>query len=126
MDPVTHFELPAEDMKRAQEFYSDAFGWTFSAPPGMEGQYEMAMTSETGEDMRPTERGRIDGALYSPPDEAGVLITIEVESIDEALKRVEEAGGEIVQPKADVMGYGLYARFRDTEGNLMSLWQPTM
>ncbi|MGI5819270.1 MAG: VOC family protein [Armatimonadota bacterium] len=124
MDPVTHFEIPVDDMKRAEKFYEDAFGWTAQAPPGMEGAYAMAMTSETGDDMRPRERGRIDGAFYprEEPD-AGTLVTVEVDSIDEALKRVEEAGGEVVQPKSEVMDYGFYARFRDSEGNLLSLWE---
>ena len=27
MDPVVHFEMPADDQKRAGEFYSKAFGW---------------------------------------------------------------------------------------------------
>lgn len=124
MDPVTHFEIPVDDMKRAQKFYADAFGWTSSAPPGMEGEYEMAMTSETAEDMLPEQRGRIGGAFYTREEpDAGTLITIEVDSVDEALKRVEEAGGEIVQPKSNVMDYGFYARFRDSEGNLVSLWE---
>jgi len=127
MDPVTHFEIPADDMKRAQKFYSDAFGWTHSAPPGMEGEYEMAMTSETAEDMRPRERGRIDGAFYNREEpDVGTLITVEVDSIDEALTRIEEAGGEVAMPKGAVDEWGFYARFRDSEGNLVGLWESAM
>jgi len=124
MDPVTHFEIPVDDMKRAQKFYADAFGWTSSAPPGMEGEYEMAMTSDTDENMMPQRPGAANGAYYKRQDpDVGVLLTVEVEAIDDALKRVEDAGGEVVQPKSRVMDYGFYARFRDSEGNLVSLWE---
>jgi len=27
MDPVVHFEMPAEDRKRMSGFYTKAFGW---------------------------------------------------------------------------------------------------
>jgi predicted enzyme related to lactoylglutathione lyase len=27
MDPVVHFEMPAEDRKRMADFYTKAFGW---------------------------------------------------------------------------------------------------
>jgi|LSQX01.1.fsa_nt_gb predicted enzyme related to lactoylglutathione lyase len=124
MNAVTHFEIPVDDFKRAQEFYADAFDWTNSAPPGMEGRYEMLMTTEVGETYRPTRPGRINGALYprENPD-ADVMITVEVPSVDEALDRVEAAGGEVVMPKMDFGGHGWYARFRDTEGNIVSLWR---
>lgn len=28
-DPIVHFELPADDVERAQKFYKDIFGWDF-------------------------------------------------------------------------------------------------
>ncbi len=125
MDPVTHFEIPADDIKRAPQFYADAFGWTNSAPPGMEGRYEMLMTTEVGETYRPTVVGRINGAIYArASSDDPVMITVEVPSMDEALERVQAAGGAIVAPKMDMGGYGWYARVRDSEGNLISLWEP--
>ena len=27
MNPVVHFEMPADDKKRMADFYSQAFGW---------------------------------------------------------------------------------------------------
>jgi hypothetical protein len=127
VDPVTHFEIPADDMKRAEKFYADAFGWTSMAPEGMEGEYEMAMTAESGEDHMPLERGRIHGAFYNREEpDVGTLITVEVDSIDDALARIEEAGGEVSMPKNTVGEWGFYARFRDSEGNLVGLWESAM
>jgi len=124
MDPVSHFEIPVDDMQRAQKYYADAFGWQSSAPPGMEGEYEMAMTTETDGEMMPQRLGATNGAWYrrEEPD-AGTLLTIEVEAIDAALERITAAGGEVVIPRQPVLEYGFYARFRDSEGNLVSLWE---
>jgi hypothetical protein len=124
MDPVTHFEIPADDMERAKQFYQEAFGWQNMAPDGMEGEYEMALTAEFGDDMKPTEPGRIHGAFYNREEpDAGTLITVEVDSMEDALGRIEDAGGEVVMPKQPVGEWGFYARFRDSEGNLMGLWE---
>ena len=32
MDPVVHFELPAEDRERMAAFYTTAFGWQTQLP----------------------------------------------------------------------------------------------
>ena len=40
MDKVVHFEIPAEDMARAQKFYHGVFGWKIDSVPGI--QYAMA------------------------------------------------------------------------------------
>ena len=29
---ITHFEIPADDVKRAKKFYEKAFGWKISDP----------------------------------------------------------------------------------------------
>lgn len=125
MDSVAGFEIPADDIKRAEKFYADAFGWQHVVPPGMEDEGGMLVTAEMGEDERPLERGRINGALAQreAPD-VGIQLGIEVASMDETLERVKAAGGEIVAPKVDMGGYGWYARIRDTEGNILSLWEP--
>ncbi|HLU42761.1 MAG TPA: VOC family protein [Microthrixaceae bacterium] len=51
------------------------------------------------------------------------VITLEVDDMEAALQRVRDRGGEVVgeATKVGEMGYAAY--FRDTEGNLMGLWQ---
>jgi predicted enzyme related to lactoylglutathione lyase len=51
------------------------------------------------------------------------VITIDVESIDEALRDVEAKGGSMVAPRTAIPGMGAFAYFRDTEGNVMGLWE---
>ncbi len=36
MDKVVHFEIPADDLARAQKFYQSVFGWKMDAVPDME------------------------------------------------------------------------------------------
>ena len=50
MDPVVHFEVPADDSECAQAFYKQAFGWEFTPNPEL--NYTLITTSPAGEDMR--------------------------------------------------------------------------
>jgi membrane protein DedA with SNARE-associated domain len=37
---IVHFEIPADDVARAQKFYKQAFGWKISDPWKMTGLFE--------------------------------------------------------------------------------------
>jgi uncharacterized protein len=50
-------------------------------------------------------------------------IVIDVASIDEALRKVEAAGGKTVSERMAVGDMGFAGYFTDTEGNLMGLWE---
>ncbi len=51
------------------------------------------------------------------------VITINVDSIDEAVKKIEASGGKMVGEKGEVPDMGYYAYFKDSEGNVMGLWE---
>jgi predicted enzyme related to lactoylglutathione lyase len=53
----------------------------------------------------------------------GPLVVVDVESIDEALQRIGELGGETVVAKQPVGDMGFSAYVRDTEGNVVGLWE---
>ena len=57
------------------------------------------------------------------PETPSPVITINVDSIDGALERVESGGGSVVQPRQEIPGMGAFAYFKDTEGNTMGLWE---
>ena len=131
MNPVVHFEMPAEDMQRMINFYNKAFGWTANQLGAEMGNYAVVMTSETGPDGFPTEPGRINGGLFPKADSNhSPSIVIGVEDIHAAMKRVQEAGGKILggSHKAgepdDIPGVGFYCGFIDSEGNRASMLQP--
>ena len=51
------------------------------------------------------------------------VITIAVDDIDATLKRVHSSGGSAIGEKLQVGDMGFAAYFRDSEGNVMGLWQ---
>jgi predicted enzyme related to lactoylglutathione lyase len=50
-------------------------------------------------------------------------LVIDVPDIDEALSKVETAGGKTVTQRMPVGDMGFAAYFTDTEGNLLGLWE---
>ena len=122
MDKVVHFEIPFDDKNRAMKFYQGAFGWKLTDMPQM--SYVMAETSAAGENPTGTQPGAINGGLFPRPKEAPApVIYVGVESIDQALKKVEAAGGKVVTPKTPIPGMGAYARVADTEGNVVGIFE---
>ncbi len=128
MDPVVHFEMPAEDRKRMADFYAKVFGWkTQMLGPEM-GDYVLATTTEPDETGRPKSPGAINGGFFSKSDdkpEQHPSVVIAVEDIEEHMKEVEKAGGKVLGEPAEIPGVGLYVAFIDTEGNRVSMLQPS-
>lgn len=118
MSRVVHFEIPADDPERAVEFYKKVFGWKIDK---WEGPMDYWLV-KTGED---DEMG-INGAIM--PKEFGdkVRNTIAVESLDEAIKKIEAQGGKMLTEKQTIPNIGVMAAFEDTEGNISVILKPDM
>ena len=123
MAGVVHFEIPTDDKERANTFYQSAFGWNLT--PMQEMDYTIAITTPSDEQTGvPSAPGAINGALFPRTDNLRTpVLTIDVEDVDAALAQVESAGGSVAQAKDAVPGMGYFAYFKDTEGNLLGLWQ---
>ncbi len=122
MNGVVHFEIPTDDLDRAKEFYTKVFGWVAQQVPGYEG-FAIVQTTETGE-KGPLNPGAINGDLYKRSDKAPYpSVVILVPSIDEHVKKIEEAGGTILMPKQAMGDMGFMASFKDSEGNQVGLWE---
>jgi hypothetical protein len=122
MDKVVHFELPADDVERAQTFYREAFGWGMNSMPGM--GYTMVSTTPTGDDGMPSEPGGINGGMLARQNPVTApVITIGVDDIDASLATVERLGGKVALGKQPVGDMGFSAYFVDPEGNVVGLWQ---
>jgi uncharacterized protein len=126
MKPVVHFEMPAEDRKRMAEFYSNVFGWqTRMLGPDM-GDYVLATTTDSDE-KGPKHPGAINGGFFPKSDDKSAQcpsVVIGVEDIKGYMKKVEEAGGQVLGDPWDIPGVGFYVSFIDTEGNRVSMIQP--
>lgn len=99
MDSVVHFEIPVDDVERAQKFYTETFGWYANSMPG-EG-YVLFNTCEVDEKTyAPKVPGAINGGMLKRQEPIkNPVITINVDSIDEAHKKIEAAGGKTIHSK---------------------------
>lgn len=124
-NPVIHFDIPTDDSERARAFYESAFGWqTTQLGPEM-GDYVLAYTVETDEETRmPAKRGAINGGLHARTEEdKSVKLTILVDDVQEAARKIEVAGGTILGEPVELPGVGLFVSFLDTEGNVGTINQ---
>ncbi len=126
MNPVVHFELPCDDRDRVARFFEQAFGWKIQKLGPEMGSYMLATTAE--HDTRPDGfRGAINGGFFlrdpqMPAQLPGIVIA--VPDIRESMKRVTQAGGQVLGEPMDIPGVGAYVAFLDTEGNRSSMLQP--
>lgn len=119
---VVHFEIPADDVERAQAFYREAFGWRVNAVPEM--NYTLVTTTEVDDNGAPREPGGINGGMLARGGAiTAPIVTIETDDIDATLNTVEKLGGAVVLPKTAVGQMGHSAYFADPEGNVIGLWQ---
>jgi predicted enzyme related to lactoylglutathione lyase len=125
MDGVVHFEIPVNDLDRARAFYK-IFGWNLQDWPMSDGfTYIGVHTTPIDEKTRlPLKVGAINGGIMKRNrDVTAPVLAINVSSIDEKVQQIEKVGGSVVKPKEDMMGMGLYAYVKDTEGNVIGLWE---
>ncbi|MDV3244541.1 MAG: VOC family protein [Nitrososphaerales archaeon] len=121
---VVHFEIPAANLKRAQFFYKDIFGWQMNDVEMADGTYTMVGTAPTDQNGRLTEPGAINGGMMKKRKPfTGPIVTVQVDEIDDALKDVAKHGGKTVTKKTAMGQYGFFGYFKDSEGNLMGLYQ---
>lgn len=128
MNPVVHFEMPAEDRKRMADFYTRAFGWKTQQLGEDFGNYVLATTTDSDE-KGPKKPGAINGGFYQKTDDIPSpypSVVIAVDDINEHIKKVEAAGGKVLGEPMNIPGVGLYVSFFDTEGNRVSMLQPLM
>lgn len=119
---VVHFELPADDLERATQFYAAVFDWKINRIPALGAT--MVGTAPSDERGQPTGPGAINGGMANrgvPINQP--VITIEVADIETTLSRIEELGGKRLQEKTPVGDMGFVGYFTDPEGSVVGLWQ---
>jgi uncharacterized protein len=128
MDKVVHFEITYDDNERAKDFYRSVFEWDLNdVPMGGDMAYTTATTVPIDDKMMPTEPGAINGGFTSKGAETpSPVITIQVDSIDDTLKKIDAGGGSTVTPRTPIPNMGAFAYFKDSEGNVMGLFEMGM
>ena len=117
MKRPVHFEILADDPEKTADFYKDVFDWEIATWGEGEQTYWLVTT---GPDHVPGINGGIMGREF----EQAVINTLEVESLEEALEKVEKAGGKKVFGPSEIPGVGMHAYCADIEGNLFGVLQP--
>lgn len=123
MPRPVHFEIHADDPNRAIAFYESVFGWEFRR---WDSPIDYWLIT-TGPDGEPGINGgliRRQGPM--PADGAAVNAypcTVDVPSVDEFVRKVTSAGGQIVVGKMPVPGVGWLVYCKDTEGNIFGMMQ---
>jgi predicted enzyme related to lactoylglutathione lyase len=128
MNPVVHFEMPAQDRKRMADFYTKAFGWKTQQLGEDMGNYVLATTTDSDENGMPNKPGAINGGFFQKTDDKPAQypsVVIAVDNIKEHMTNVEKSGGKVLGEPMNIPGIGLYVSFFDTEGNRVSMIQPT-
>jgi predicted enzyme related to lactoylglutathione lyase len=120
---IVHFEIPANDVEKLRKFYSQLFGWKIEPMPGPV-EYHGIYTVPMDEKGMPSRPG-VNGVLMKKqnPDHKAVNY-INVESVDEYMKKIESLGGKIVVPKMEVPGIGWWALAVDPEGKQFAILKP--
>lgn len=127
-NPVVHFEMPYDDSDRMANFYTNAFGWQMHKLGKDMGNYVTAATTETNENRMVKTRGTINGGFFPrKPDWPAQYpsVVIAVDDIRQLMKKVADAGGKVLGEPVEIPGIGKYVSFTDTEGNRVSMLQPT-
>jgi len=116
MPRISYFDFSADDPERAVNFYNKVFGWQINKWGGPMEYWEI----KTGES---NELG-IDGGL-SKRDRIGQWTTpfINVSSVDQYTAKIEAGGGKIIEPKTAIPEIGYTLLFKDTECNLIGLFE---
>jgi predicted enzyme related to lactoylglutathione lyase len=116
---ISWFEIPTEDISRAQKFYEAIFDIQMTALDLPQLQMRMF----------PIENPmNIGGAItfnkefYKPSTEGPLVYLNGNPDVQIVLDKIEAAGGKILVPKTEISPeYGYMAVFIDTEGNRIAL-----
>jgi uncharacterized protein len=108
-NPVIHFEVVGKDGPKLHKFYSDLFGWKINADNPM----NYGIVDNGGEGIN-------GGVGQSPDGQRQVTWYVQVDSIDDSLKKAEGMGGKTVMPRTE-MDMVTLAMVADPEGNVVGL-----
>ena len=120
MNGPSYFEIQADDLQRAVEFYNAVFGWRFTPAEGLSvGYWRIETDGPRG--------GLLPRPAKTPPAEQGAnafVCSIEVPNFDATAKKITDNGGTIALPKLAVTGVCWQGYFLDTERNTFGIFHP--
>jgi len=109
---ISHIEIPSTNLDKTKDFFNKLFSWDFKAF----GNGYFLFNNHKGimVGLRKVDRiAKGDNTVFH----------INVESIDNTLKKCVELGGSIKRAKTVIPAMGWYALFFDLDGNTIGLYQ---
>lgn len=113
------FEVSVNDMARAKKFYETVFDVKMEETEMM----GMKMAFFPSENMNgKVSGGLVQGPMHKPSADGAKIYFNGNPNLDNALGRVEAAGGKVTMPKTKISDdIGYMAFFTDSEGNAVAL-----
>lgn len=114
---ITHFEIYGDNPGRLADFYRADLGWPTQRAEGID--YWRIHPD-------PADNPNTNGGLtYRPSIPVnGWLQYVQVDSLEEAVAKAEQAGGKVLKERTAVPRTAWYAVVADPEGNAFAMWQP--
>ncbi|MHC1762226.1 MAG: VOC family protein [Negativicutes bacterium] len=113
-NPVIWFEIPVANLEAAKKFYESVFGYDLVSYEM--GPMKMAMFPML--DNVPGATGSLVKAEGYITSQTGSLVYFCVDDIETTLRKINAAGGKVIQPKTSIGEHGFIAHFADCEGNI--------
>jgi len=112
------FEISVTDIKRASKFYETIFGIELQPQEMMGMQMAFFPADMTGK----VSGGLVHGPMHKPSADGAKIYLNGNPDLQNALSKIEGAGGKVLMPKTKITDdIGYMAFFSDTEGNTVAL-----
>jgi predicted enzyme related to lactoylglutathione lyase len=120
MNGPSYFEIQADDVSRARQFYGEIFGWKFSRAEDLPVEYWRIETDgpRGGLLLRPVPAPRAEQGSNA------FVCSMSVDDFDAIAKIIVDRGGIVALPKFAVPGVCWQGYFLDPEGNTFGMYQP--
>ncbi len=110
-EKINYVELPATDIEANKHFFADVFNWQFE---------------DFGPEYVAFHNAGIEGGFFKSQEQSrtangAALIVFYSNELELTLKKIEQAGGEILQPIYEFPG-GRRFHFADPSGNEFAVW----
>jgi predicted enzyme related to lactoylglutathione lyase len=116
-NPVNWYEIPVNNLERAQTFYE----YIFNIKMKHMDFGNLQMVWFPMQENAPGATGALIKAESYIPSYEGTMVYFSVENINSVLKKIIEKGCKILNPKMSIGEFGYVAHFEDCEGNRIAL-----
>src|SRR3989344_9268011 len=119
---IESINLFSESAKKLANFYSEKVGLkvTLEAEMGEAGEEIFGFDFGGGSGLYVVDHSKVKGSNQEPER---IIFNLEVDNIEEEVKKLEMAGVKKIKDTYHVEGYGYIATFEDIDGNYFQLVQ---